>query len=618
MSSKVSISSTEVLPSLSRNVAITFVAVFVASLVGFAFAHKLSGYYPIWWSNGVLLAALLVSPKRHWGLLLAAGGVAMMMAFAHLPVYRSDIFWLTGTGMLEAGLAALLVRLWTDVPIKLHTYRQIGQFVIIAILLTPLISAVLAGALGHVAGGHSYSLRLLHWYVADALGIATVTPVGLTVYHGSLKKLLNAPRFSQTTGLLSLLALVSCLMLFQPDMALLVLLIPLIILVAIRLGWTAGGIGVLILSFVSCAFTAMGYGPFAALPGHSMHSRVFELQLFLIALTVSTAIVATVFEERHRVHMLTDQKERNIRQMTENSPDVMLLNDLSCRILYASKAVTSTLGYEPVELYHNSFLNRLLHPDDVFTYNEAMNTIRQQNQFRTLIYRLRRKDGSWIWAEGCLSLHQDEKTREPLGYVNVVRDITHRKEAEDRLQLAYNELEVLAAIDSLTGIANRRNFDAVLDSEWKRAMRSRTNTALLLIDVDCFKKFNDIYGHLQGDDCLRKIAAAVVRCIHRSTDMVARFGGEEFAVILPETDEAGASSLAKKIRATVESYGIQHTGNTYGIVTVSIGCASMVPARNSNSLPLVDAADKALYRAKNNGRNTVVRASLEEPAEAKI
>ena len=602
-------SSSENPPSLVRDGTLIFLTVFIASILSFEFAQKLSGIYPVWWPNGVLLAPLLLARSKRWPLLLGLGGLAILLGHAPIPAWQPHILWLAVSCLAEVWLAATLIRWWADGPFTLTSISQATRFVIIAVLLTPLVSTVFAVALIPLAPGQSLGSAFLHWYIADAIGIATATPVMLAAYQGSIPKIWNHARAMESAGLLILLTIGGCLSLFQPDMAILGLLFPLVIAVVVRMGWIIGALGVLTISVIASGFTAAGHGAFAVLAPANSGEKIVELQIFLIALTISTAIVATVYEDRRRMLQQAREKERSIRLLTESSPDVMLLNDLSSRMLYTTRAVKGMLGYEPVELYRKSFPSDLMHPEEVPAYSDALDAVRRQNESRTLIYRMHRKDNSWMWVERCISLYRDEISGEPLGFVNVLRDITHRKEAEDRLQSAYNELEILAAIDALTGVANRRHFDAVLESEWKRAIRSGTTLAMLLIDVDFFKNFNDIYGHIEGDDCLRDIASTVSQCTRRSTDLVARFGGEEFAVVLPETDEAGAAALAERIRAAVQSHAVRHAGNIHGVVTVSIGCAAMVPTRGSSTVPLIEAADKALYRGKSMGRNAIVRAS---------
>lgn len=600
----------ENVPSIVRDGLFIFLTVFVAGILSCEFAHAAGGLYPIWWPNGVLLAALLLSEKPRWPLLLFAGGFAMLLAQAPLSPWQPQGISLTLSCLVEVWLAATVIRWWAEGPFLLASVAQTVRFIIVAVLFAPLLSCVFGLALSPARPGQGLGQIFLHWYLADALGIATATPVIMAAYRGFIPRAWNPARAMESTGLLILLIVGGAITLYQPNMAMLSLLFPLIIVIVVRMGWVIGALGVLILSIMASAFTVFGLGPFVAAYTLSSGERIIAMQVFLAALTVSAAIVASVHEERRRMLSLAREKERSIRLLTESSPDVMLLNDLSGRILYATSAVKRMLGYQPVEIYRKSFQLDLMHPDEIPAYRDSLDAVRRRNETRTLIYRVSRKDGSWMWAEGCISLYREESSQHPIGYVNVLRDITHRKAAEDRLQIAYNELETLAAIDSLTGVANRRHFDAVLDAEWRRAERNGTTLSMLLLDVDFFKNFNDIYGHVAGDECLREIATEASHCIRRYTDVVARFGGEEFAVILPETDEPGAAALAERIRASVQAYAVRHAGNSHGFVTISVGCAAMVPARGKTSLDLIESADKALYRAKSIGRNAVVRASM--------
>jgi diguanylate cyclase (GGDEF)-like protein len=181
--------------------------------------------------------------------------------------------------------------------------------------------------------------------------------------------------------------------------------------------------------------------------------------------------------------------------------------------------------------------------------------------------------------------------------------------SEARLRELASSIEALATVDALTGIANRRQFDRAIQLEWQRAQRQHSPLTLLLLDVDRFKGFNDLYGHIEGDNCLCAIARIAVETTRRSSDTVARLGGEEFAVILPGTTSQGAPEMAEKIRQGVLEMGTVHEGNSHGVVTISIGCATVVPAEESNTLELMASADAALYEAKSAGRNCVKAAS---------
>lgn len=178
-------------------------------------------------------------------------------------------------------------------------------------------------------------------------------------------------------------------------------------------------------------------------------------------------------------------------------------------------------------------------------------------------------------------------------------------EANRELAAMNEELSRLAERDALTGLANRRAFDAALAAAWNRARREGLPVALLILDIDHFKQFNDRYGHLEGDACLTRVAAALAGLKLRPYDLVARLGGEEFAVLLPDIDLVGAVAVGERIRAALHDLMLLHEGSPYGIVTASIGAASLVPIGPADPRVLLAAADRALYAAKRGGRDQV-------------
>ncbi|HLJ70013.1 MAG TPA: diguanylate cyclase [Roseiarcus sp.] len=191
--------------------------------------------------------------------------------------------------------------------------------------------------------------------------------------------------------------------------------------------------------------------------------------------------------------------------------------------------------------------------------------------------------------------------------VETLRDITVQKQAQ-------MELETLATRDGLTGLLNRRSFDERLATEARRAARERQPLSLLMLDIDCFKQYNDAYGHQKGDECLRLVAGALTKGLWRAGDAAARYGGEEFAVILPDTTRQGAASVAERMRREVIRLDIPHQASIVSDhVTVSIGGSTIVAATISPDA-LLTSADAALYQAKHDGRNRSVFPEFTEAA----
>jgi diguanylate cyclase (GGDEF)-like protein/hemerythrin-like metal-binding protein/PAS domain S-box-containing protein len=215
------------------------------------------------------------------------------------------------------------------------------------------------------------------------------------------------------------------------------------------------------------------------------------------------------------------------------------------------------------------------------------------------------KDGTTVWTEVITNYYRNKETGR-VEIQGVTRDITERKKAEKELHEANLRLESLSITDGLTSIANRRHFDTVLTQEIARHARSGAELSLIMLDIDHFKAFNDSYGHVKGDECLRAIGQVLRECAIRPADLAARYGGEEFACILPETDYSGAVIIAEKIRREIQTLAIPHkASSTAECVTASLGVITMHCSTGELADEILAKVDALLYRAKSTGRNRV-------------
>lgn len=195
----------------------------------------------------------------------------------------------------------------------------------------------------------------------------------------------------------------------------------------------------------------------------------------------------------------------------------------------------------------------------------------------------------------------EEKTKELDAKIEELKIL--KKELED----SNIKLQQLSACDGLTKLPNRRYFDGMLATEWQRGARDKTPLTLILADIDHFKAYNDFYGHVAGDECLRQVATQLLETLFRDVDTIARYGGEEFAAILPDTDKSGGELVADRMIENVSSLDIAHKGSlTSDHVTISIGIGTIIPSTDYRETLLIELADKALYQAKNEGRNRYV------------
>ncbi len=297
-----------------------------------------------------------------------------------------------------------------------------------------------------------------------------------------------------------------------------------------------------------------------------------------------------------------DTADMRFRLLAEHSIDLIVAVDADLAIRYASPATATLLGCAPNDL-HGHTLAELLAPEDRAAFITRHFTKTAQRGVVPDLFRALRRDGRTLWVEARVA---SLPPGNGLGdYLVTFRDADQRRRAEETLSRMNAELSTLASTDALTGLPNRRQFDATLHKEWYRALRDATPLGLLMIDVDRFKPLNDRFGHPVGDRFLACVGQVIRDNVRRASDMAARYGGEEFAVVLPGTGAAGALEIAEVIRRAVAA------ADTRGIVeggyplSVSIGVAATVALAGGGSASLVHSADSALYQAKRNGRNRV-------------
>ena len=321
-------------------------------------------------------------------------------------------------------------------------------------------------------------------------------------------------------------------------------------------------------------------------------------------------VIIRNIEQRMRAEQRLRNSEARYRLLADNSTDMVLQLDQDLVRRYVSPACRELLGYEPEEMIGIKPVS-VAHPDDAPRLSLVFQTLMSGRADRqSIISRIRHRDGRWIWVEAQFRALRDPESGAATGIIGSLRDVSARKIVEDELAEANRRLQALAVQDGLTGLANRRAFDEALAKEHRRARREKKPLSLVMIDVDRFKAFNDRYGHPAGDDCLRRVAAAIAETAGRPGDIAARYGGEEFAVLLPDTDEATAEVVAERILQAVGDLNIRHEANFEGVITISAGVASVEPAEVSGEPEaLIHNADQALYRAKDGGRNAVIRAS---------
>jgi diguanylate cyclase (GGDEF)-like protein/PAS domain S-box-containing protein len=324
----------------------------------------------------------------------------------------------------------------------------------------------------------------------------------------------------------------------------------------------------------------------------------------LLAVVVCVGSVALMFWQEHHTHSKNDQLSKLHQLIGENSRDAIVLSDLSGHRIYCSAAAEHIADWRPEELLTREDLEAI-HPDDRVRAGEAIQRLRTGSESAMIECRMLNGDGGYTWVEACLRIVEDPSTGPDNYVLSIVRDVSERKRAEQKLIEAYSAVEAMAITDALTGLPNRRRFDQDLATEWLRGAREQEPLSLLMMDIDKFKAYNDTFGHIRGDGCLKQVAEACMDVICRPGDLVARYGGEEFVVILPNTCSEGALAVANEVLEAVRHRRLPHPGSSHKIVTVSIGCVTGIPTYGKHATELLDLADQALYTAKSSGRNRV-------------
>ncbi|KQP18119.1 hypothetical protein ASF43_09760 [Pseudorhodoferax sp. Leaf267] len=340
------------------------------------------------------------------------------------------------------------------------------------------------------------------------------------------------------------------------------------------------------------------------------------LEALLLALGTATS-AAWLFWHQHRRRLLeraaqaAAQAERESARRLEfglRGADLGLWEwDLATDTVTPNAREMEMLGYEPRhEPLPAAFWRELMHPDDQPALEAVVREhLRGETPAYRIEHRFRHRDGRWIWVlDHAMVMERDAHGR-PRRVVGTHLDISATKQSQLALETLNAQLETLSLTDGLTGVANRRQFDQALAVEWARGLRQRQPLALLMIDIDHFKRYNDQLGHPEGDACLRQVAQILSGCLRQPVERLMRYGGEEFAVLLADADAQAGARVAQRCEDAIAAAALPHPASPFAAVTVSIGVASRVPHPEGMPEELVHAADAALYQAKQAGRARV-------------
>ncbi|MDO8962416.1 MAG: sensor domain-containing diguanylate cyclase [Methylophilus sp.] len=247
-----------------------------------------------------------------------------------------------------------------------------------------------------------------------------------------------------------------------------------------------------------------------------------------------------------------------------------------------------------------------MHPDDRAVVPNYCIAQSKAGHDHEADYRALTKSGGYIWIRDVVHVVRDAEG-EVTALIGFMFDISERKKTEEEVLRLQKELEHLSYKDGLTDLPNRRMFDSVIELEWLNAKRYRHPLSLILMDIDFFKQYNDHYGHLQGDACLKQVAQVLGQAVTRSRDLIARFGGEEFVIVLPETDAVAARTIAERCQHLIQQANIPHQqSQVANILTISLGVNTIIPSQKDDLFAFIEKTDQQLYQAKQNGRNLII------------
>lgn len=549
----------------------------------------------IWIANAILTARLSTLPVRRWTIPIATCFIAGTVATATFGFGPALAIPLGFVNVGESVAGAALLRLMIGRRIDFGSHRGLFTFVLATGIVAPLAGSLgAAGALTAMAQ-HSFLSTAFLWYKGHALGTLAFMPIALLFMRSDRKSLLW-PKGGTSLGeqvVLVLLVLAVTLAAFrQNELPLLFLPLLPIVFATFRGGAVAAAVSIVVVTLIGGVLTAEGHGPIALMDG-TVGSRMQFLQ-FYVACTMLTVLPANAeLERRAELFRRLSESEARYRLVTENSTDIVLSTDLDGRLRFVSSSIQQMSGQSAEELIGEPFIV-LLHADDAPRALAALQMLISGVEGAiTNEYRGLDDDDGVRWFE-TQSRAVTDSDGIITGAVIAVRDVTHRKAHEERLARA-------ALTDGLTGLVNRRGLDEALAAR----LAAGDGGCLALFDLDHFKQVNDTYGHAVGDEVLRRFAA-LARAIVREQDMVARLGGEEFAIILPDATIEQAKLVCDRLRQAISDARLR-IDETIVCVTVSGGVTAYGSGDSVTSV--LQSADVALYRAKRGGRDRLALAA---------
>lgn len=639
-----------------RNIALNLcliVLYFTAAKIGLTMAFIQEQVTPVWPPSGISLAFILLWGITVWPGILIGAFVANISLDE--PIWVA--FFIAIGNTLEAVAARFLLKRFAGFKNILNHLRDVISLVILASLLSTMISATIGVstlALSKLMPVENFWSVWETWWLGDAMGILIVTPVILTWISTDFYKHFNSQIIEFV--ILFMITAAAGHFIFSSFNRLEYLVFPFVLWGAIRFGQSGSTCVILTLSLFAVWYTATGQ---SHLVMDNVQDTIIMLTLYLMIIAITGMVIAAVTSERLLAleGLKAHREVGKMFKLNENRLESLLfLNQMSD---VPEKKIREYALESVVELTNSNagylhFVNEDAGTIDLVSWSSAVMKICAAE--KTSHYPITQ---AGIWADSIRLrrpvIHNDyqsmpDKKGYPEGHFPVVRHLSVPIFDGDKIvavagvgnkEEPYNDFDITqftlfmnnmwstikrnrmeellkkySLEDSLTGLANRRKFFNVYENEWRRAIRDSISIAVVLIDVDFFKQYNDVYGHQGGDECLRKIADCLRISARRPGDLIARYGGEEFIVLLHNTELAGAKNVAGAMCRSVYEMKIRHKGSPdHKYVSISAGTASLIPNSDAHVDYLIELADNALYQAKHDGRNCARANEMQSDAD---
>jgi diguanylate cyclase (GGDEF)-like protein/PAS domain S-box-containing protein len=570
------------------------VGYFLAVYLAVRFTRFGGGIALIWMATPLLAVDLRYRPEASWPPRIFACWIASALAVSLYGFGPKAAFPMAFINVTEGLAMAVLMRRFVPVPGHLTSLRELGIIVVISGVIVPGLCAFPAALILHWTVSGDIVENALVWYAAHALGTLTVMPMVKLVVGGHLARRVRTAtrRDAAEAGLLIFLLVATTVGVFTQDRFPLLFLpfLPMIITV-FRLGRLGAALSMLVLSFTATVCTVAGVGQ-VAMSDDSAAEKLLFLQFYLVVAALTVLPAATELKRRKLLYFALQESAALQQVITDRSGDIIMTLDDEGVVRFASSSISEIAGYDPATIVGRPLHELVDKEDRQEVLGATQRSISAPDATVMFEFRARRASGELGWFES----HARAVTGEAgtvTGTIHMVREVSARKARELDLARA-------AATDPLTGLANRRALAQAYDKISRPAADAAGGSYIALFDLDHFKLVNDQHGHAAGDEVLKRFAL-ILRSRMRAEDLVARIGGEEFAVLFSGITEREAMDACERVRAQFAARTNRTSDGAEIRTTVSVGLAAVEPERTFTES--LEVADQALYQSKNGGRN---------------